>query len=202
MVNVEQRLDEADGRGVPWRRWGPYLSERQWGAVCEDYSGGADAWSSFTHDQARFRAYRWGEDRLAGFSDDRQLLCLALSLWNGRDPILKERLFGLTNAEGNHGEDVKECFTGTFLKDTDGRRPVHGEQPVLQADPYWRDLLLFYEYFHGDNGAGIGAIHQTGWTGTVGLLTLLFRGASAERLRARIRGVSRTPRPQRTAAAQ
>ena len=111
MVNVEsQRLNEADTRGVPWRRWGPYLSERQWGTVREDYGGGHDTWSSFTHDQARSRAYRWGEDGLAGLSDDRQLLCLALSLWNGRDPILKERLFGLTNAEGNHGEDVKECY--------------------------------------------------------------------------------------------
>jgi hypothetical protein len=94
---------------VAWRRWGPYLSERQWGTVREDYGNG-DAWSSFTHDQARFRAYRWGEDGLAGFSDDRQRLCLALSLWNGADPMLKERLFGLTNGEGNHGEDVKECY--------------------------------------------------------------------------------------------
>jgi hypothetical protein len=111
MVNAEsQRLGEADTLGVPWRRWGPYLSERQWGTVREDYGGGHDTWSSFTHDQARSRAYRWGEDGLAGISDDRQLLCLALALWNGRDPILKERLFGLTNAEGNHGEDVKECY--------------------------------------------------------------------------------------------
>ncbi|HEX6523738.1 MAG TPA: hypothetical protein VF070_27620 [Streptosporangiaceae bacterium] len=111
MSNAERRrLDEADTCGVPWRRWGPYLSERQWGTVREDYGGGHDTWSSFTHEQARSRAYRWGEDGLAGISDDGQLLCLALSLWNGRDPILKERLFGLTNAEGNHGEDVKECY--------------------------------------------------------------------------------------------
>ena len=124
MVNAErQRLDEADTRGASWRRWGPYLSERQWGTVREDYSDGADTWSAFTHDQARSRAYRWGEDGLAGVSDDRQRLCLALSLWNGRDPILKERLFGLTNAEGNHGEDVKECYfyldatpTSSYLK--------------------------------------------------------------------------------------
>jgi hypothetical protein len=109
-ANAErQRLDEADSRGVPWRRWGPYLSERQWGTVREDYGRG-DTWSSFTHDQARSRAYRWGEDGLAGISDERQLLCLALALWNERDPLLKERLFGLTNAEGNHGEDVKECY--------------------------------------------------------------------------------------------
>ena len=124
MVNVEQqRLREADGQGVPWRRWGPYLSDRQWGTVREDYSVGGDAWSSFTHDQARSRAYRWGEDGLAGMSDDKQLLCLGLALWNGRDPILKERLFGLTNSEGNHGEDVKECYfyldampTSSYLK--------------------------------------------------------------------------------------
>ena len=106
----QQRLAECRDLGAPWRRWGPYLSERQWGTVREDYSGGGDAWNYFTHDQARSRAYRWGEDGLAGFSDDRQLLCLSLALWNGRDPILKERLFGLTNNEGNHGEDVKELY--------------------------------------------------------------------------------------------
>jgi mannosylglycerate hydrolase MGH1-like protein len=118
-----QRLDEANRSGVAWRRWGPYLSERQWGTVREDMSVGGDAWSSFTHEQARSRAYRWGEDGLAGVCDDKQLLCLALALWNGRDPLLKERLFGLTNAEGNHGEDVKECYfyldampTSSYLK--------------------------------------------------------------------------------------
>ena len=105
----ERRLREARA-GVPWRAWGPYLSERQWGTVREDYSDSGDAWSYFTHDQARSRAYRWGEDGLAGISDDKQRLCLALALWNERDPILKERLFGLTNAEGNHGEDVKEYY--------------------------------------------------------------------------------------------
>ncbi len=89
---------------------GPYLSERQWGTVREDYSEGGDAWQYFSHDQARSRAYRWGEDGLAGFSDDQQLLCFALALWNGKDPILKERLFGLTNSEANHGEDVKEYY--------------------------------------------------------------------------------------------
>ncbi len=103
------RLQEAAG-GAPWRKWGPYLSERQWGTVREDYSESGDAWEYFSHDQARSRAYRWGEDGLAGICDDRQLLCFALALWNGRDPILKERLFGLTNAEGNHGEDVKEYY--------------------------------------------------------------------------------------------
>jgi hypothetical protein len=104
------RLDEARERAVPWRKWGPYLSERQWGTVREDYSTDGNAWSYFTHDQARSRAYHWGEDGLAGFSDDKQRLCFALALWNGHDAILKERLFGLTNAEGNHGEDVKEYY--------------------------------------------------------------------------------------------
>ena len=105
-----QRLADARDAKVPWRRWGPYLSERQWGTVREDYSVDGDAWSYFSHDQARSRAYRWGEDGLAGFSDDQQRLCFAVALWNGHDPILKERLFGLTNREGNHGEDVKEYY--------------------------------------------------------------------------------------------
>ena len=109
-MDAEQaRLDEARG-GTPWKRWGPYLSERQWGTVREDYSDGGTAWDFFTHDQARSRAYRWGEDGIAGFSDDQQRLCFAVAMWNGRDPILKERLFGLTNSQGNHGEDVKECY--------------------------------------------------------------------------------------------
>jgi hypothetical protein len=124
VVTSEQgRLQEADEQAVPWRRWGPYLSERQWGTVREDYSAGGDAWSSFTHDQSRSRAYRWGEDGLAGICDDKQLLCFALALWNGKDPILKERMFGLTNSEGNHGEDVKEYYfyldatpTSSYLK--------------------------------------------------------------------------------------
>jgi hypothetical protein len=105
-----QRLADARERGVPWRRWGPYLSDRQWGTVREDYSAGGDAWSDFPHEQARLRAYRWGEDGIAGLSDDRQHLCFAIALWNGADPCLKERLFGLTNAEGNHGEDAKEVW--------------------------------------------------------------------------------------------
>jgi hypothetical protein len=100
------RLNEIKESGVPWRKWGPYLSERQWGTVREDYSETGDAWGYFTHDQARSRVYLWGEDGLAGISDDKQSLCFALALWNGVDPIIKERLFGLTNSEGNHGEDV------------------------------------------------------------------------------------------------
>src|ERR1700687_1356933 len=102
-----QRQAEARAHHEQWWRWGPYLSERQWGTVREDYSPSGSAWDSFPHDHARSRTYRWGEDGLAGISDDRQRLCFALALWNGEDDILKERLFGLTNGEGNHGEDVK-----------------------------------------------------------------------------------------------
>jgi hypothetical protein len=123
------RLAEAREQGVPWRRWGPYLSERQWGTVREDYSESGNAWDYFTHDQARSRAYRWGEDGLAGISDDRQLLCFALALWNGKDPILKERLFGLTNSEGNHGEDVKEYYF--YLDST----PTHSYMKYLYKYP-------------------------------------------------------------------
>ena len=113
----------------PWRVWGPYLSERQWGTVREDYSESGDAWNHFSHDQARSRAYRWGEDGLAGLSDDRQLLCFAVALWNGRDPILKERMFGLTNSEGNHGEDVKEYYF--YLDST----PTHSYMKYLYKYP-------------------------------------------------------------------
>jgi len=102
------RLDEADKRIENWKKWGPSISERQWGTVREDYSKDGGAWDYFTHDQARSRAYRWGEDGIGGICDDRQILCFALALWNGVDPIIKERMFGLTNSEGNHGEDVKE----------------------------------------------------------------------------------------------
>ncbi len=125
----ELRLDEARENGVPWKQWGPYLSERQWGTVREDYSENGDAWNYFTHDQARSRAYHWGEDGLAGFSDDHQRLCFALALWNGKDPILKERLFGLTNSEGNHGEDVKEYYF--YLDST----PTHSYMKYLYKYP-------------------------------------------------------------------
>jgi hypothetical protein len=110
-VSAEQQRMAGNKSGKEnWRRWGPYLSERQWGTVREDYSPGGTAWEYLPHDHARSRAYRWGEDGIAGFSDDHQHICLSLALWNGRDPILKERLFGLTNSEGNHGEDVKELY--------------------------------------------------------------------------------------------
>ncbi|HET7220276.1 MAG TPA: hypothetical protein VFJ02_19610 [Vicinamibacterales bacterium] len=125
-----QRLEEARSKNIPWRQWGPYLSERQWGTVREDYSDSGDAWNYFTHDQARSRAYHWGEDGLAGISDDRQRLCFALALWNGKDPILKERLFGLTNSEGNHGEDVKEYYF--YLDST----PTHSYMKYLYKYPH------------------------------------------------------------------
>jgi hypothetical protein len=273
MQDAEQeRLIESQAEKVPWRKWGPYLSERQWGTVREDYSDSGDAWNYFPHDQARSRAYRWGEDGLGGISDDHQVLCFALALWNGRDPILKERMFGLANSEGNHGEDVKEYYfyldstpthsymkylykypqeafpyddlvktnrarsrrepeyelldTGIFNDDryfdvfveyakaapediliritVCNRGPEAaalqvlptlwfrntwswaggGPKPVLrsldtgghleQTDLHWMDLILFYEYFHGDNGAGLGTSHQTGWTGLVAKLIDLF----------------------------
>src|SRR5437667_1797547 len=110
MNTEKQRLTEANAGQKNWRLWGPYLSERQWGTVREDYSPHGNAWEYLPHDHARSRAYRWGEDGIAGISDHQQRLCLSLALWNGKDPILKERLFGLTNSEGNHGEDVKEVY--------------------------------------------------------------------------------------------
>jgi hypothetical protein len=123
------RLREAREDHVPWRKWGPYLSERQWGTVREDYSANGDAWNYFSHDQARSRAYRWGEDGLAGICNEDMTLCFALALWNGRDPILKERLFGLTNSEGNHGEDVKEYYF--YLDST----PTHSYMKMLYKYP-------------------------------------------------------------------
>ena len=128
-----QRLQAAERD--EWRRWGPYLSERQWGTVREDYSPGGTAWDYFPHDHARSRAYRWGEDGIAGFSDDRQLWCLGLALWNGQDPILKERLFGLTNSEGNHGEDVKEVYHYLDGTPTHSYMRMHYRYPQI-AFPY------------------------------------------------------------------
>ncbi len=274
------RLNGGDRALSRWRHWGPYVSDRAWGTVREDYSANGDAWSYLTHDQARSKAYRWGEDGLAAVCDRYQALVFSLALWNGRGPILKERLFGVTPADGNHGEDVKECYfyldnlpshayirflykysqaafpyaqlveenrrrndsgpafvyepaespakiksgnsnwrgpiwfptaflliealrklgtaygreltvpvaggqertfwdlaedlaqrmIGIFLRGEDGRRPVYGDRALLQQDPHWRDLLLFYEYFHGDTGEGLGASHQTGWTALVASL--------------------------------
>jgi hypothetical protein len=129
MTAEHDRLGQAHTNKAPWKKWGPYLSERQWGTVREDYSEGGDAWNYFSHDQARSRAYRWGEDGLAGISDDQQQLCFALALWNGKDPILKERLFGLTNSESNHGEDVKEYYF--YLDST----PTHSYMKYLYKYP-------------------------------------------------------------------
>ena len=124
-----QRLEEARARTAYWRKWGPYLSDRQWGTVREDYSENGTAWEYRPHDQARSRAYRWGEDGLLGISDNHQRLCFALALWNEKDPILKERLFGLTGNEGNHGEDVKEYYF--YLDST----PTHSYMKALYKYP-------------------------------------------------------------------
>src|SRR5215470_12468979 len=130
MSNPEHdRLEESRENLKPWKMWGPYLSERQWGTVREDYSDNGNAWDYFSHDQSRFRAYRWGEDGLAGISDHHQRICFALALWNGKDPILKERLFGLTNSESNHGEDVKEYYF--YLDST----PTHSYMQYLYKYP-------------------------------------------------------------------
>jgi hypothetical protein len=138
-VTEQKRLNEAREVQIPWKKWGPYLSERQWGTVREDYSDNGNAWDYFTHDQARSRAYRWGEDGLAGISDEKQRLCFALALWNERDSILKERLFGLTNSEANHGEDVKEYY---FYIDS---TPTHSYMKYLYKYPQreypYRDLI-------------------------------------------------------------
>jgi len=175
-TNEQRRLNDCREKGIPWKKWGPYLSERQWGTVREDYSQDGNAWNYFSHDQARSRAYRWGEDGLAGISDDKQQLCFAIALWNGRDPILKERLFGLTNSEGNHGEDVKEYYfyldstpTHSYMKylykypqqefpyrtlvETNGRRSREDleyellDTGVFDADRYFD---VFVEYAKGD----------------------------------------------------
>lgn len=128
-MNAEQRRLQEAREGAPWKQWGPYLSERQWGTVREDYSPHGTAWEYLSHDAARSRAYRWGEDGIAGVSDDQQRLCFGLALWNGRDPILKERLFGLTGNEGNHGEDVKELYY--YLDST----PTHSYMRMLYKYP-------------------------------------------------------------------
>src|SRR5215467_13424248 len=140
MTVEEQRLEESRQRRVHWKRWGPYLSERQWGTVREEYSDYGNAWDYFPHDQARSRTYRWGEDGLGGISDRHQKICFAIALWNGQDPILKERLFGLTGREGNHGEDVKEYYF--YLDST----PTHSYMKFLYKYPQaaypYSDLVL------------------------------------------------------------
>src|SRR6266480_4956483 len=129
MIAEYERLQEASQRRIYWKRWGPYLSERAWGTVREDYSPYGTAWDYLPHDQARSKAYRWGDDGLAGISDRHQIICFALALWNGRDPILKERPFGLTGSEGNHGEDAKDYYF--YLDST----PTHSYMKYLYKYP-------------------------------------------------------------------
>src|SRR3978361_1988737 len=124
-----RRLTEDARRTKNWKRWGPYLAERQWGTVREDYSADEVVWNYLPHDHARSRAYRWGEDGLLGLTDREGRLCFAIALWNGKDPILKERLFGLNGHEGNHGEDVKECYY--YLDST----PTHSYMKMLYKYP-------------------------------------------------------------------
>src|ERR1700757_4366013 len=139
MTKEEIRLSDSSARVKHWKRWGPYLSERAWGTVREDYSANGTAWEYFPHDHARSRAYRWNEDGLAGICDRHQYTCFSLALWNGRDPILKERLFGLTGNEGNHGEDVKEYYF--YLDNT----PTHSYMKFLYKYPQrrypYRDIV-------------------------------------------------------------
>src|SRR6266498_4526143 len=130
VTQEELRLQEDRARKANWKRWGPYLSERQWGTVREDYSPYGTAWEYLPHDHARSRAYRWGEDGLGGICDRHQYICFALAFWNGKDPILKERLFGLTGNEGNHGEDVKEYYF--YLDST----PTHSYMKYLYKYPH------------------------------------------------------------------
>ncbi len=145
----QQRLKEAREKIALWKKWGPYLSERQWGTVREDYSANGNAWDYFTHDQARSRAYRWGEDGMAGICDDHQVLCFAVAMWNGKDPILKERLFGLTNSEGNHGEDVKEYYF--YLDST----PTHSYMKYLYKYP--QAAYPYSDLVETNRGRGRGA---------------------------------------------
>lgn len=129
MNKEQQRLIESNNKKINWKKFGPYLTERQWGTVREDYSADGSAWEYISHDMARSKAYRWGEEGIAGISDDKQLLCFSLALWNKKDPILKERMFGLTGNEGNHGEDCKELYY--YLDST----PTHSYMKMLYKYP-------------------------------------------------------------------
>ena len=212
MTQEEVRVSESSSRKKHWKRWGPYLSERAWGTVREDYSPHGNAWEYLPHDHSRSRAYRWNEDGLAGISDRRQFICFALALWNERDPILKERLFGLTGNEGNHGEDVKEYYfyldstpTHSYMNYLykylqaefpyaqlveENRRRGKDQLEFEQTDRNWNDLILFHEYFHGDTVRGVGASHQTGWTGLVTKMLQQNGESSKRRSRERSAGLA------------
>lgn len=147
-IPEKTRLDHARDHIEPWKKWGPYLSERQWGTVREDYSDNGDAWNYFTHDHARSRAYRWGEDGLGGICDEHQILCFAVAMWNGNCPIIKERLYGLTNTEGNHGEDVKEYY---FYVDS---TPTHSYMKYLYKYP--QAAFPYADLIYGNRSRGKG----------------------------------------------
>src|SRR3954462_4365487 len=154
MTAEQQRLNEAQ-EGIPWRKWGPYLAERAWGTVREDYSDNGDAWNYFSHDAARSRAFRWGEDGIGGISDFKQRLCLAFAFWNGRDPFLKERFFGVTGPEGSHGEDVKEVY---FHIDS---TPTHSYMRMLYRYP--QQCFPYEELIAANKGRPKGAPEPELW---------------------------------------
>jgi hypothetical protein len=213
MTAEQSRLAEAIDGAVPWRKWGPYLSERLWGTGREDYRESGDAWDHFSHDQARSRAYRWGGDGLAGISDDRRAeadeyygTVIPPGLDADGATVMRQALAGLMSGKQYYsyfGNDFTvECPTGPgrrmnlyqvaeeiarrlaaiFLRGPDGRRPVYGATEKFQTDPHWRNQVLFYEYFHGDNGAGLGASHQTGWTAIVARTMHLFATLTPEQM--------------------
>src|SRR6266404_6928932 len=173
----QQRLNEGKFGQNNWKQWAPCLSERQWGTVREDYSPHGNAWEYLPHDHARSRAYRWGEDGIAGISDDSQRLCLSLALWNGKDPILKERLFGLTNSEGNHGEDAKELYY--YLDAT----PTHSYLRLLYKYPQrefpYAQLVEENSRRKGDSRQPEFELLDTGIFGNVKKLKALPKGCRA-----------------------
>ncbi|MGB9605381.1 MAG: glucosidase, partial [Bryobacteraceae bacterium] len=190
-----RRLADSEARRADWKNWGPYVSERAWGTVREDYSPNGAAWEYFPHDHARSRAYRWNEDGLAGFSNRFQNLCLAVALWNERDPILKERLFGLTGNEGNHGEDVKEYYF--YLDGT----PTHSYQKMLYKYP---QVAYPYSQLVDENrrrGKGepefelIDALRETFAAGRYFDVFIEYAKAGEEDILCRITAVNRGPDP-------
>ncbi|WP_425617711.1 glucosidase [Anatilimnocola sp. NA78] len=193
MTPEQQRLAEHDAQTTNWKRWGPYLSERAWGTVREDYSASGDSWAYFSHDDARSRAYRWSEDGIGGFCDDKQHLCLAVALWNEHDPILKERMFGLSNPQGNHGEDVKEYYF--FLDGT----PTHSYMKMVYKYPQvaypYEDLVKV----NGERGPDqpeyelFDALHDTFLANRYFDVSIEYAKASPEDLLCRITVINRGP---------